>query len=85
MRTLLGALVLIAGLSLIPAASQADGRHERPVDAGLGALSGAVVFGPVGLVAGAVVGYTAGPGIARSWGLKRHHHHIRRPVGTAAR
>ena len=42
---------------------------ERPADAALGALSGALVFGPVGLVAGAVVGYTAGPSI--SHGLRR--------------
>ena len=40
---------------------------ERHGDAAIGALTGAVVLGPVGLVAGAVVGYTAGPSIARSW------------------
>src|SRR5262249_25514111 len=45
--------------------------QERVGDAALGALSGAVVLGPVGAVAGAVVGYTAGPSIAHSWGLKR--------------
>ena len=44
---------------------------ERVGDAALGALSGAVVLGPVGAVAGAVIGYTAGPSIANSWGLKR--------------
>ncbi len=33
---------------------------ERVGDAALGALSGAVVIGPVGAVAGGVVGYTAG-------------------------
>ncbi len=36
--------------------------QERAGDAALGALSGAVVLGPVGAVAGAVVGYTAGHG-----------------------
>ena len=53
--------------------------QERAGDAALGALSGAVVLGPVGAVAGAVVGYTAGPAIASSWGLRRHgrHHHRR--------
>jgi hypothetical protein len=45
--------------------------QERVGDAALGALSGAVVLGPVGAVAGAVVGYTAGPSIAHSWGLRR--------------
>jgi uncharacterized membrane protein HdeD (DUF308 family) len=43
--------------------------EERAGSAALGALSGAIVLGPVGAVAGAVVGYTAGPAIARSWGL----------------
>ena len=42
---------------------------ERPADAALGAVSGALVFGPIGAVAGAVVGYTAGPSI--SHGLRR--------------
>jgi len=55
-------------LTFAPAVALAQGRGG---DAALGALSGAVVFGPVGLVAGAVVGYTAGPSIARSWGFRR--------------
>ena len=41
---------------------------ERVGDAALGALSGAVVLGPVGAVAGAVIGYTAGPLIAELLG-----------------
>ena len=56
-------------LSLISSAATAD--DHRGGDAALGALSGAVVFGPVGAVAGAVVGYTAGPSIAHSWGFRR--------------
>jgi hypothetical protein len=44
--------------------------QERGGDAALGAISGALVFGPVGAVAGALVGYTAGPSIAHSWGLR---------------
>jgi hypothetical protein len=56
-------------LSLISSVALADER--RGSDAALGALSGAVVFGPVGAVAGAVVGYTAGPSIAHSWGFRR--------------
>jgi hypothetical protein len=44
---------------------------ERAGDAALGALSGAVVLGPVGAVAGAFIGYSAGPSIARSWGMRR--------------
>ena len=45
--------------------------QERTGDAALGALSGAVVLGPIGAVAGAVIGYTTGPSIAQSWGLRR--------------
>ena len=52
----------------VPSATPAG---ERVGDAALGALSGAVVLGPVGAVAGAVIGYTAGPSIADSWGLRR--------------
>jgi len=52
--------------------------QERGGDAALGALSGAVVLGPVGAVAGAVVGYAAGPSIARSWGLRRSQPRLQR-------
>jgi hypothetical protein len=58
---------LIAG-SFISFEARAQGRAG---DAALGAVSGAVVLGPVGAVAGAFIGYTAGPSIARSWGLQR--------------
>jgi hypothetical protein len=64
-------------LSLTSVAAKAA---ERAGDAALGALSGAVVLGPIGAVAGAVVGYTAGPHIARSWGLRRSAAHGGRRV-----
>ncbi|MGA7324113.1 MAG: hypothetical protein WBX25_06450 [Rhodomicrobium sp.] len=51
--------------------------QQRVVDSGLGAVSGGVLFGPVGLIAGGVVGYTAGPSIARAWGLSGHRHYRR--------
>ena len=60
--------VTALALSLIYSVAMAQ---ERGGDAALGALSGALVLGPIGAVAGAVVGYTAGPSIARSWGLTR--------------
>ena len=52
-------------LILAPSAALA----QRAGDAALGAVAGAVVLGPVGAVAGAFVGYSAGPSISRSWGL----------------
>lgn len=69
--------VLAGALALLPLAARAD---ERPGDAALGAVSGALVFGPVGLVAGAIVGYAAGPSIAQSW--RRNRNHPRRAVGA---
>lgn len=60
--------MVVLGISLTSSAALAQ---ERAGDAALGALSGAVVLGPVGAVAGALVGYAAGPSIAHSWGLRR--------------
>lgn len=53
----------------VPSAALAQ---DRAGPAALGAISGAVVLGPVGLVAGAVVGFAAGPSIAQSWRNSRH-------------
>ena len=50
---------------------------ERPLDAELGAISGGVFFGPVGAIAGGVIGYVKGPSIARSMGLSGRRHHRR--------
>ena len=61
------AIAAVVSLALVPMGAVAQ---ERGGDAALGAISGAVVFGPVGAVAGALIGYTAGPSIARSWGLR---------------
>ena len=78
---------IVAVLMLTPLAAHAQ---ERAGDAALGAFSGAIVFGPVGLVAGLVVGFTAGPSISRSW--RHNHYHPRRvargrtrPTRVAAR
>ncbi len=87
-------MIAIAAMALALTA-QAAVAGERGGDAALGALSGAVVLGPVGAVAGALVGYTAGPSIAQSWGLRRSGsaHYARRsarqetpatPQGTQA-
>ena len=50
-----------------PVGAQAQ---ERVGDAALGAASG-IILGPVGIVAGAVVGFTMGPEIASAWGVRR--------------
>jgi len=63
-------ILISAAVAMCFAASSAVAQ-ERVGSAALGALSGAVVLGPVGAVAGAAIGYTAGPAIARSWGLGR--------------
>src|ERR1700686_2536861 len=60
-------IAALASLTFVPMGAVAQ---ERGGDAALGALSGAVVFGPVGALAGALVGFTAGPRIAQSWGLR---------------
>jgi len=60
-------VVALVSLALVPMGAAAQ---ERGGDAALGAISGAVVLGPVGAVAGALIGYSAGPSIARSWGLR---------------
>ncbi len=58
----------VFGVLCIPSGVLAN---ERVGDAALGALSGAVVLGPIGAAAGGVIGFTAGPSIAGSWGVRR--------------
>jgi hypothetical protein len=76
MKKIFAASVIVAAVSF---ASLEAVAQERVGDAALGALSGAVFFGPVGAVAGAMVGYTTGPSIAHAWGMRRHrpHHYAR--------
>jgi hypothetical protein len=69
-KTLLAAAVFV--LFAAPAHAQ-----ERFVDGLLGGVSGALVAGPVGLVAGTLVGVTAGPAISSSWGLSGHRRYRR--------
>jgi hypothetical protein len=84
MKQFLAAAVL--AVSLMPSGALAQ---ERAGDAALGGLSGAIVLGPVGAVAGILVGYTAGPAISRSWRLRRsdpryRDQAARRPTATTA-
>lgn len=66
MKTAIAAIALSLSLMSAPAVAA-----ERTTDAALGAVSGALVLGPIGAVAGALVGYTAGPSIAHSWKPRR--------------
>jgi hypothetical protein len=67
-ENMIKAAYTVAALLLVLVPSSAFA--QRAGDAALGAVAGAVVLGPVGAVAGAFVGYTAGPSISRSWGLE---------------
>ena len=58
--------------------------QERAGSAALGALSGAVVLGPVGAVTGALIGYSAGPAIAHSWGVGHSRSRVRRTAQANA-
>ncbi len=72
LKSFAGFLVLAGGIMLAPVAASAG---ERLTDGALGGVAGAVVFGPVCLVAGGVIGYTAGPNIACKIGAKRCYRH----------
>ena len=74
-------IIAVAMLACVPVSAVAQ---ERAGDAALGAVSGAVVLGPVGAVAGALIGYTAGPSIARSWGVRGSRSAGHRPPRRAA-
>jgi hypothetical protein len=71
MKALLALPLVMVGITVAPAVASAQ---ERLKDGALGAISGAVVAGPVGAVAGGAVGYVAGPNIARGLGLKARNH-----------
>jgi hypothetical protein len=73
MKKLIVAAVVAGTFISVPAQAQ-----DRGGSAVLGAVSGLVVFGPVGAAAGAVVGYTAGPAIANSWGIRQPRSKVRR-------
>ena len=71
MRALVAAAVLASAIALGPTVACAQ---ERVGETALGALSGAIVGGPVGLVVGGVIGFTAGPSISNAM-----FHNQRRP------
>jgi hypothetical protein len=78
------AVALGLGLALASAEARAD---DRGLDGLLGAGAGALVFGPVGLVAGGVIGYSAGPHIncGLRGGCSRHRHYYHHQASSAPR
>ena len=74
--------VIVAFVMTISTAAVAG---ERATSAALGAVSGAVVLGPVGAVAGAFIGYTAGPSMSRAWGVRGRSASSRQPRRTAGK
>jgi hypothetical protein len=84
MKSLVSIGTIVVSLALATTSAYAG----RAANTAIGTLSGLVVFGPVGAVAGAVVGYTAGHGIARSWGLSRSPHtpsrYVQRRAGAVS-
>jgi hypothetical protein len=80
MKRALVAVVIAGSLFSFEASAQ-----ERAGSAALGAVSGAIVLGPIGAVAGAFIGYSAGPAIAHSWGGGRSasRSRVRREAQTA--
>src|SRR5262245_24939366 len=73
-KTIFASAAVVAAILVSPAALA----QERAVNTALGTAAGLIVFGPVGAVAGAAVGYTAGQGIANAWGMRRPARKVRR-------
>jgi len=70
------AAAILAGVALAPAAASAPERFE---DAAMGTVAGALVAGPVGLMADGVVGYMAGPDISGGINPRNRYQHDDRP------
>lgn len=69
-----GLILCALFIVLIPIEVRAQ---ERVVDGAGGALAGVLVAGPIGALAGGIIGVVSGPDIARGMGLKGHHHYHR--------
>jgi hypothetical protein len=80
MKSMIFAVAVAVSVAFVTTSANAG----RVANTAIGTLTGLVVFGPVGAVAGAAVGYTAGHGIARSWGLSRPQYRSSRIVQRKA-
>lgn len=84
MKAAWAAVVIAAGMACAPTMA---GAQERYGDGALGAVAGAVTFGPVGAVAGGLTGFFAGPNISRGLGFHhnryRHRHYSSRETRRA--
>jgi len=69
-----GLILCALAIIMIPIEVKAQ---ERVVDGAGGALAGVLVAGPIGALAGGIIGVVSGPDIARGMGLKGHHHYHR--------
>ena len=72
MKTLLAVVTIVAAIAFAPTGAAAN---ERLLDGGMGAGAGLLAFGPAGALVGGVIGYTAGPNIAQTMGLRHHRYH----------
>jgi hypothetical protein len=73
-------MISVGAIAVSLALATTSAYAGRVANTAIGTLAGLVVFGPVGAVAGAAVGYSAGHGIARSWGISRPPHRPPRRV-----
>ena len=87
MRRVGFAVGIVAAASVIGCTSMSPQQQGTVTGAAIGAAAGAGIAAisggsgwtgaAIGAVAGGVVGFTAGPSIAHSWGLHHHPHHAR--------
>ena len=90
MRKSVLTLFLTAGLAAAPSLAQAQTRaveQSRVIDASVGAVAGALIAGPIGIIAGGAIGYMMGPRmtstafgatrVATTRAARRHRAHVR--------
>jgi hypothetical protein len=74
MRAFGGLALMAVAVILMTSGASANDRATRTA---VGAVAGAVVAGPVGLVGGGLIGYFAGHQISCDLGVERCYRHVR--------